>query len=206
MTGLTPSDLGAQAIRDATARVLADPVYEPARPGALERAGTALVDALARVLETLVSPAGSGVGVGMLAAAVGLVALVVWRLARRVRRDRGRQAAPGDVGGRTAGDWELEARRHAADGAWNEALRCHYRALLAELVAAGVIHEVAGRTARGYLRDVVAAAPEALGAMTTVTAAFEAAWYDRRAVTARDVTDLRTAAAAVRRHLLLVPA
>ena len=205
MAGLTPSDLDAGAIRGAAERVLSGPAYEQARPSSLERVATSVVDAIARVLDALVSPGGSGVGIGMLAAAVALVALIAWRLARRVRRDRARRAAPAQIGGRTARDWEQDAERHAAGGAWGEALRCHYRALLADLVAAGMIDEVAGRTARGYLREVTAAAPDATEAMTTVTEAFEMAWYDRGDVTATDVTDLRVAAATVRRHLL-VPA
>lgn len=205
MAGLTPSDLEAGAIREATERVLSGPGYEPARPGGLERVVTSVVDAIARVLDALVAPGGGAVGIGLLAAAVALTAVIAWRLVRRIRRDRARQAAPGRLGGRSAREWERDAERHAADGAWSEALRCHYRALLADLVAAGIIDEVAGRTARGYLREVVAAAPDATEAMTAVTEAFETAWYDRRDVTAADVADLRLAATAVRRHLL-VPA
>jgi len=203
VAGLTPSDLDADAIRDVTARVLARPAYEPAESGSFERLVTSVVDATARVLDALVSPAGSGVGLGLLAGAGALVAVVAWRLARRVRRDRGQRAAPGRLGGRTAADWEREAERHTADGAWGDALRCHYRALLADLVAAGMIDEVAGRTARGYLRDVGAAAPDATAAMTTVTEAFEATWYGRRDTTATDVAQLRAATATVRRHLLV---
>ncbi|HSJ44752.1 MAG TPA: DUF4129 domain-containing protein [Euzebyales bacterium] len=205
MARLTPSGLDAAAIRDAAERVLSGPAYGSARPGGLERTVTSAVDALARLHDALVAPAGSIVGVAMLAAAVALVALVAWRVARRVRRDRARRATPGRIGGRTARDWERAAERHAADGARGEALRCHYRALVADLVAAGMIDEVAGRTARGYLREVVAAAPEAAEAMTTVTEAFETTWYGRRDVTASDLTDMRAAVTTVRRHLL-VPA
>lgn len=205
MAGLTPSDLDARAIRDAAERVLSDPTYESARPGALDRVVTAVVDAVARVLDLLVAPGGSGVGLGLLAAAVALVAVITWRLAGRVRRDRARRAAPGRIDGRTARDWERDAERHAGAGAWRAALRCHYRALLADLIAAGMVDEVAGRTARGYLREIAAAAPDAAEPMTAVTEAFETAWYDRRDVTAADVADLRLAAAAVR-HRLLVPA
>lgn len=203
MAGLTPSDLDAEAVRSAAERVLSSATFEPVRPGVIERALTAAGDVVAQVLDTLVSPAGSGIGIGLLAAAVTLVGLIAWRLARRVRRDRGRPPTPGALAGRSARAWELEADRHAADGAWAEALRCHYRALLADLVAAGTIDEVAGRTARGYLREVATAAPRAADAMTAVTEAFEAAWYDRRDVTPTDVTELRAATAAVRRHVMV---
>lgn len=205
MAQLTPSDLDAGAIRDVTERVLAGPDYAQAQPGPLTRLVDAVLDRVADVIGTLLSPRGSGVGVALLAVAVATVALIAWTLLRRVRRDRARAPVPGRIGGRTAQDWQRAAERYAADADWASALRCHYRALLADLVAAGLVDEVAGRTARGYQRDIVAATPDAGDAMTTVTAAFEAAWYGHRDVTAADVTVLQAAAAAVRRHLL-VPA
>jgi hypothetical protein len=64
-----------------------------------------------------------------------------------------------------------------------------------------VIDEVAGRTARAYQREIATACPAAADAMTTVTAAFEAAWYGDRHVSSADVTALRDAAATVRRHV-----
>lgn len=203
MADLTPSDLDAGTIRGTVERILAGPAYESTRPLALERAFDAVVDALSRALDTLTSPAGYGVGTGLLLGVVVVVGVIAWRLARRVRTDRARRATPGTLGGRTARDWEDEADRHAAEGAWGGALRCHYRALLADLVAAGLVDEVAGRTARGYLRDVAAAAPDAADAMSEITRAFEAAWYGRRQVTAADVTELRAAAATVRRRALV---
>lgn len=203
MADLTPSDLDAGTIRGTVERILAGPTYESTRPLALERAFDAVVDAVSRALDALTSPAGHGIGTGLLVGVVVGVGVIAWRLARRVRSDRGRRATPATLGGRSARDWEDEADRHAAEGAWGQALRCHYRALLADLVAAGLVDEVAGRTARGYLHDVVAVAPDAAEAMTDVTGAFEAAWYGRRPVTAADVTGLRAAAATVRRRTLV---
>lgn len=203
MAQLTPSDLEPTQIRQAAADVLSG--YEQAQPGLVSRALRWLLDQLAEVIADVIAVGGNGLGVVLLGAVVGGVALLAWRLVRRVRRDRAGPPTAGTISGRTAQDWRADAQRHEAQHAWAPALRSHYRALLADLVAAGMIHETAGRTARGYLRDVVDVAPDAATAMTAVTAAFEAAWYDRRDVTEADVRALRDAAETVRRRTL-VPA
>lgn len=205
MAGLTPSDVDPEQIRQVTADVLARREFDVARPGLLERWGRAAIDAVAEVISRL--PAGTGrvVSVLVLAVAVALIALIAWWLVRRVRPDRRGPARPGRIGGRGARDWLRDAERHGAAGAWTAALRCHYRALLADLVTAGVVEEMAGRTARGYLRDVRDTAPQGEPAMTAVTEAFEAAWYGSRPTTRADVEALRAAADTVRRSLL-VPA
>lgn len=201
---LAPSDLAAERIRQATDRVLAGPDFAGAQPGLVTRASRWLLDRLAELLTAIVSGGGGLLGLTLLAAAVVVLGLVTWQLVRRVRRDRGtRVPRPGATGGRTAAEWTVDAERAEAAGAWPDALRCHYRALLADLVDAGMLDEVPGRTARGYLRDVGAAAPDAAGPMRQVTRAFEAAWYDRRSVTASDVDALRTKADAVRRRVLV---
>jgi hypothetical protein len=200
---VTPSDLDPEQIRQATDRVLSE--YAQAEPGLLAQALRWVLDQVAAIVSGLISAGGGGVGVALLIALVGGVAVIAWRLVRRVRTDRGHQARPGTIGGRTAQDWRADAQRHEDAREWASALRCHYRALLADLIAAEMIDEIAGRTARGYLHDVIGAAPDAAQPMTAVTAAFEAAWYDRREVTQADVRALRDAAAAVRARLL-VPA
>lgn len=201
---LAPSDLGAERIRQATDRVLAGPDFTGSQPGLITRASRWLLDRLSELLTAIVSGGGGPLGVALLTAAVVALGLVTWQLVRRVRRDRGiRPPRPGATGGRTAADWTVEAERAEAAAAWADALRCRYRALLADLTDAGVLDEVPGRTARGYLHDVADAAPGAAGPMREVTRAFEAAWYDRRPVTASDVDALRTAADAVHRRALV---
>jgi hypothetical protein len=200
---LTPPDLDPSAIRDATEQVLAGQSYRSARPGLLAQLFTAITDAIAGGLARVLSAGGGQVALIVVAGAVMIIGVIAWQLTRRVRRDRRRTPHPGRIGGRTADDWRRAAAGHAADGAWARAVRCHYRALLADLVSAGAIDEVAGRTARGYLRDVAAAAPDAERAMTTATEAFESAWYDGGAVDATDVDRVRAAADAVRSCLLV---
>lgn len=199
---LTPSDLDPERIRRATAQVLAGPDFAGAQPGVLTRAARWVLDRVGELLAAIVSGGGGPLGLALLAVALVVLGLIVWSLVRRVRRDRGRPAPrPGGIGGRTAADWTAAAERAEAEGAWADALRCRYRALLADLVAAGMLDEVPGRTARGYERDVAAAAPDAAAPLRDVTRAFEGAWYDRRAVDAADVEALRAAADAVRRRV-----
>jgi hypothetical protein len=188
-TALTPSDLAAERIRETTAQVLAGPDFADARPGVLDQAARWALDRVGELLAAIIAGGGGPLGLALLAVALVALGLIVASLVRRVRRDRGRPVPrPDGIGGRSAADWAA-------------ALRCRYRALLADLVAAGVLDEVPGRTARGYQRDVASAAPAATRPMREVTRAFEAAWYDRRPVDAADVAALRDAADAVRRRV-----
>lgn len=199
MAQLTPSDLDPERIRQVTDRVLS--TYGSAEPGLLTRALRWVLDQVAQVIAAVIDAGGGGAGVALLGVVVVGLVVLARLLLRRIRRDRAHPARPGAIGGRTAQDWQADARRFEAEQAWASALRCHYRALLADLITAGMIDEVAGRTARGYLRDVTDAAPDTAEPMTAVTAAFEAAWYDRREVTRTDIDALRRAAEAVRSEL-----
>ena len=206
MTGvlrtLAPSDLEPSQIRQVTERVLDRPEFVAAGPGLLDRIWRTLLDWLARLLDVVGSGRrGDIVGTAILIAASLAVAFLTVRLVRGVRRDRGTGKRRRGRGGRSASDWLRLALELEARGDWAGALRCRYRALLAEFVDAGIVDEVAGRTARDYLREVTAAAPTTSAALAEVTEAFEATWYDRRPVTAGDVDAVATAADTVRREL-----
>ena len=201
---LTPSQVEPSEIRRITEEVLSRPEYEAAGPTLWQRLWLWVLDNVARLLDLLdVGDRGAITGVVILALAVGATAFIAFRLLRRVRTDRGVATPVPTFGGRSAHDWEQLARQAEAAGHWDAALRCRYRALLAELVAAGVTDEIAGRTARGYLRDVSAAAPDAEVPLTWMTDAFEAVWYGRQPATASDLDRLRTAADSVRRSALV---
>lgn len=201
---LTPSDVEADQIRQATEEVLGNPAYREAQPGITERVLMWVIDALARLIFGLrAGDGGTIVGVVLMALAIGVTVVIVVVLLRRVRRDPGTEGVTVGIGGRTAADWRRLAEQAESRGEWDVALRCRYRALLADLVAAGITDEVVGRTARDYLRDITEAAPATAQSLAWVTEAFEATWYDRRPVAASDVEAVRAASDDVRRHVLV---
>ena len=201
---LTPSDVEASQIRQATEQVLGNPTYREAQPGIIERATMWVLDALARLISGLrAGDGGTIVGIVLMALAIGVTVFIAILLLRRVRRDPGTEDVAVGIGGRSSADWRRLAEQAEAAGEWDVALRCRYRALLADLVAAGVTDEVVGRTARDYMRDVIEAAPATERSLRWVTDAFEATWYDRRPVAASDVDAVRTASDDVRRHALV---
>lgn len=60
-------------------------------------------------------------------------------------------------------------------------MRCRYRALVGDLIAAGLLEDVPGRTTGEYRRDVAVRAPDRSSAYDEATELFELAWYADRA-------------------------
>jgi hypothetical protein len=96
---------------------------------------------------------------------------------------------------RSAAEWRAEADAQERAGAWREAVRSRYRALVADLASRGVVEEVPGRTAGEYRREVGRALPGAAGDFAGATELFEVAWYGhadtgaQQAAHLRDLTD-----------------
>ena len=177
-----------EQVREVTREILARPEFQPAQPTIVDRVLQAISDLIGRVFEAL---AGSGQGsiVGTIVVLVfvaGLALLVVW-FARRVRPEPTRNIAVDAAIGRTARDWLRDAETAEAAGRWREALRCRYRALLAELTGAGILEEVAGRTTGEYLSVVQRDLPAAAAPFADATRAFEVAWYGAGTTSASDV-------------------
>jgi Domain of unknown function (DUF4129) len=74
-------------------------------------------------------------------------------------------------------EWAAEAAVHEAAGEWRDALRCRYRALVAELATRGLVEEIPGRTTREYESLIRTRLPERSGAFDEASDMFEAAWY-----------------------------
>jgi hypothetical protein len=134
-------------------------------------------------------------------AIVAAVGVLVWRVLRGVTADPG-QAAGSARALRPATDWRAEAEAHERAGAWRQALRCRYRALVADLAARGVVEEVPGTTAGEYRAQVRLGSPAAAGDFDGATELFELAWYGDVATGApesarfRDLADRALSAAA----------
>lgn len=108
-----------------------------------------------------------------------LVALVIRRVRATLRSSARRhlesnEIATTRISGRA---WRQEAEEHEQTGEWRQAMRCRYRALLAELVERRVVEDVVGRTTGEYRmeankHDHLLDAP-----FTEASTLFEAAWY-----------------------------
>ena len=162
--------------------ILDRPEYRRPQPGVFQRVSQWFGDLVGRVLQSLfTSGAGSVVGLVVLGVAVALVALLVVRLTRTVQHMpvRPEVAAPLDVQ-RTAPEWSRLAEEHERRGDWKAALRCRYGALVAELIARGLVGDLPGRTTGEYRADVARTLPEAADDFAVATDLFERAWYGDR--------------------------
>ena len=88
---------------------------------------------------------------------------------------------------RNAAGWHAEADRLAGAGRFDDAIRARYRAVLAGLFAAGLLDDVAGRTAGEYRQDLAAAVPGVSSSFDALTGQFELVWYGPVQATAADL-------------------
>ena len=181
-----------ERVREAVREVLSRPEFRPPERSLLERAVDWLLEVIGRLLGAL---AGSGAGgiVGLLLLA--LVLLGVGVLAARFSRGLtpSPEVAAVVAQGRrpSAADWRAEAEALERAGAWREAVRSRYRALVADLAARGLVEEVPGRTAGEYRRQVRRAVPAAATDFAGATELFEVAWYGRADTGAPEAAHLR---------------
>jgi hypothetical protein len=170
-----------EEIRQLADEILARSEFRRPEPSLLERARTWVEDLVGDILEAAFSgSAGSIVGWVVLLVAVGLIIWFATRFGRTVQADRRVGIRVEGVHRQTPAQWRAEAEQHEAAGAWKLALRCRYRALVGDLIAEGVLEDVAGRTTGEYRRDLTARAPERSAAFASATELFELAWYADR--------------------------
>lgn len=169
-----------EQVRRKADEILARPEFRPPPRGIFERILDWIFDQLGRFFDAIGEGGGSaGAWVAVAVLAV-VVAVVLWRAWRALRRE----PSVGDglvVDGprRPAADWRAEAATHEAGGRWRDAVRCHWRALVADLAARGLVEEVPGRTTGEYRAQVARSLPADEGSFAMATALFEEAWYAR---------------------------
>ena len=150
------------------------PYRRPAKPW-LERLRDSVLDHIVRLLAAVTGPGlGAWIVFALLAAAIAFLA---WRFGRGLTVDPSRSMAPAEDEVRPAAAWRIEAEAHERDGEWRLALRCRYRALVADLAGRGVLEEVPGRTAGEYRLELSGALPPAAPPFAGATELFERAWY-----------------------------
>jgi hypothetical protein len=167
-------------VREATRRVLRRAEFQPAQRTPLEVAWEWLLERLGILLGQLAAGgAGSILGLLLVLLILAAVAFVAVRFALGVTADPAADAALPAVPRRAPASWRAEAEAHERAGEWRQAVRCRYRALVAELALRGLVDEVPGRTAGEYRGEVRRNAPVVADDFAGATELFELAWYAR---------------------------
>jgi hypothetical protein len=194
---LPPPSHGAAEVRRLARGVLARPEFTGPAPSLLERARGWVLARLAELFGGVLGDGGPRPVGWVVVGAVAVGAVLLTRRARRaLSADPGVPAGPARRP-KDAAAWRAEAAAHEAAGAWREALRCRYRALVAELVARGALDDVPGRTT-GEERDALArSAPAAAAPFAVVAELFERAWYGAEPVGPGELRRVRDLEAAV---------
>lgn len=177
-TRLPVPEHSAEDARRAADRILSRASFREPEPSLVERLRDWVFEGLGRLLSRVLEGA-PGSPIGWIAVTVVVAVLVVLavRFARGVVRDPEHDAASPPRARRAAAEWRAEASALEARGDWRAALRCRYRALVADLAARGLVEEVPGRTAGEYRREVDVNVPAVAGEFAGATTLFESVWY-----------------------------
>jgi Domain of unknown function (DUF4129) len=181
-----------EQVREVVREVLSRPEFRPAERSLTERVYDWVLEVIGRLLAALGgSGAGGIVGLALLALVLVGVGVLVARFSRGLTPSPEVAAAVPVGRRRSAAEWRAEAEAHERAGAWREAVRSRYRALVADLASRGVVEEVPGRTAGEYRREVDRTLPAAAADFAGATELFEVAWYGRSGTAAREAAHLR---------------
>ncbi len=185
-------------VHRAAGEVLSRPEFREAARPLLSRIWSWVLERLAELLAALAgTSAGSIVGLLLFLLILAAVAAVAVRFARGMTRDPEVAAAIPSEPGRSAEEWRSRAEAHERAGEWRQALRCRYRALVADLGGRGLVEEVPGRTTGEYRGQVERNVPAAAEAFAGATELFERAWYGRTPTGAGELTRFRDLAGRV---------
>lgn len=170
---------------------LARQVYVDAEPGIVERAITAVLRALARLLDGL---GGLGAGPGTVVLAIGavLVIVVAILLIRPRLNARGRaQDAPvfEDGTGHSAAEHRARAAALGDEGNWNDAVAESFRALIRSAEERVLVDEQRGRTATEAASQVGTVLADLAPGITSLAELFNETQYGSGRATAADHRD-----------------
>jgi len=195
---LRPAHLAPLAVRDRAAQILGEKQFRTHPQSIFQR----IESGVARVFDHVVAAFFNGGGLTVLGVIVAVAIVVVAiglaaRFALRVKADPAIALSSRGRVRRQPVEWAAEAAVHEAAGEWRDALRCRYRALVAELAMRGVVEEIPGRTTREYEAVVQARLPGSAPAFDEASDLFEAAWYGNQPGGRAESERLRVLAAAV---------
>jgi hypothetical protein len=181
-----------EQVREVVREVLSRPEFRPPQRSLTERIFDWVLELIGRLLAVLGgSGAGGILGLVLLALVLVGVGVLVARFSRGLTPSPEVAAAVPGGRRRSAAEWRAEAEAQERAGAWREAVRSRYRALVADLAARGLVEEVPGRTAGEYRRELGRALPEAATDFAGATELFEVAWYGRSGTGAGEAAHLR---------------
>jgi hypothetical protein len=181
-----------ERVREVVREVLSRPEFRTPERSLTERVYDWVLEVIGRLLAALGgSGAGGIVGLALLALVLVGVGVLAARFSRGLTPSPEVAAAVPVGRRRSAAEWRAEAEAHERAGAWREAVRSRYRALVADLASRGVVEEVPGRTAGEYRREVDRTLPAAAADFAGATDLFEVAWYGRSGTGAREAAHLR---------------
>ncbi len=174
--------------RRAADDILRDGAYAEPSQSVLDRALEWIFEQLGSVFGALPG-GGPGSGIAWVVVLV-LGAAAIWLMVRALRAPGVRRPGAADgleYGTETARDaraWLDEAGRLAGAGDHRGALRCRHQALVARLVADGVVPDVVGRTAGEHARSATEVLPSQADRLRRLTDRFDEVWYSDAAVDA----------------------
>jgi hypothetical protein len=185
-------DRDPEQVREVVREVLSRPEFRPAERSLVERVYDWVLEMVGRLLGAIAgSGAGGIVGLVLLALVLAGVAVLVARFSRGLTPSAEVAAAVPLGRRRSATEWRADAEAQERAGAWREAVRSRYRALVADLAARGLVEEVPGRTAGEYRGEVGRSVPAAAADFAGATELFEVAWYGRADTGPREAAHLR---------------
>lgn len=175
---LPSPQIPAEEVDDTVRRVLERAEFQTPPENLLERALREALEWIGTILSQVTAEGATGVFAwAVVLVAVSVAAFLAFRFLRQVSVERGVSRASETRGRRSAEEWRRTAEEHEVAGRWSEAVRSRYRAMIAEMVARGLVDDTAGTTAGEYRRQVRTNVPDAAPAFVEATGIFEAAWY-----------------------------
>jgi hypothetical protein len=194
-------DRDPEQVRQVVREILSRPEFRPPPRSLTERLLDWVLEAIGRLLAALGGTGAGGIaGLVLLALVLGGVGVLAARFSRGLTPSPEVAAAVPAGRRRSAAEWRAEAEAQERAGAWREAVRSRYRALVADLASRGLVEEVPGRTAGEYRREIGRALPEAATDFAGATELFEVAWYGRSGTGAGEAAHLRDLADRVLRR------
>ncbi|HUS62328.1 MAG TPA: hypothetical protein VMY34_09030, partial [Acidimicrobiales bacterium] len=148
-------------VHDQIEEILHRPEFRPPPQNPIERARDWVFEKVDELLDNAFgSEAGSIVSIVVLGLATVVLVYFIVKLVRSVRRDARHRASDHVEVGRPVEAWLADAAGHEARADWRPALRCRYRALVADLAGRGLVDEIPGRTSGEYRREVTSNLPD----------------------------------------------